>query len=87
MSIAMDGTIVEKGFLSSVKGLGDGIDTMNCDSVHRADVLGSRPGLVQAVGRALRMQPGEGPFHSLDTARAFSARCSRPMTPRASPAA
>ncbi|MFB9523622.1 Helicase associated domain protein [Streptomyces cremeus] len=63
--IATDGTVVEKCFLSSVKVLGEGIDTKNCDSVYWADVRGSMPDLVQAVGRALRMQPGEGKMASL----------------------
>ncbi|MFC8823029.1 DEAD/DEAH box helicase [Streptomyces rochei] len=63
--IAADGTIVEKGFLGSVKVLGEGVDTKNCDSVYFADVRGSMPDLVQAVGRALRMQPGEGKVASL----------------------
>ncbi|MFF5945769.1 Helicase associated domain protein, partial [Streptomyces althioticus] len=63
--IATDGTVVEKGFLGSVKVLGEGVDTKNCDSVYWADVRGSMPDLVQAVGRALRMQPGEGKVASL----------------------
>ncbi|WDM16529.1 Helicase associated domain protein [Streptomyces lavenduligriseus] len=63
--IATDGTVVEKGFLGSVKVLGEGVDTKNCDSVFWADVRGSMPDLVQAVGRALRMQPGEGKVASL----------------------
>ncbi|MCL8015843.1 Helicase associated domain protein [Streptomyces sp. AS02] len=63
--IATDGTVVEKAFLSSVKVLGEGVDTRNCDSVYFADVRGSMPDLVQAVGRALRMQPGEGKVASL----------------------
>ncbi|MFG2833172.1 Helicase associated domain protein [Streptomyces sp. NPDC048434] len=63
--IAMDGTVVEKAFLGSVKVLGEGVDTRNCDSVYWADVRGSMPDLVQAVGRALRMQPGEGKVASL----------------------
>lgn len=63
--IATDGTIVEKGYLGSVKVLGEGVDTKNCDSVYWADVRGSMPDLVQAVGRALRMQPGEGKVASL----------------------
>ncbi|MFF5651992.1 Helicase associated domain protein [Streptomyces collinus] len=63
--IATDGTIVEKGYLGSVKVLGEGVDTRNCDSVYFADVRGSMPDLVQAVGRALRMQPGEGKIASL----------------------
>ncbi|WP_327129839.1 DEAD/DEAH box helicase [Streptomyces sp. NBC_01727] len=63
--IAGDGTVVEKGFLGSVRVLGEGIDIKNCDSVYWADVRGSMPDLVQAVGRALRMQPGEGKMASL----------------------
>ncbi|MCZ9355277.1 Helicase associated domain protein [Streptomyces mutabilis] len=62
---ATDGTVVEKFFLGSVKVLGEGVDTKNCDSVYWADVRGSMPDLVQAVGRALRMQPGEGKVASL----------------------
>ncbi|MFD3565555.1 Helicase associated domain protein [Streptomyces sp. NPDC058686] len=63
--IATDGTVVEKCFLCSVKVLGEGVDTRNCDSVYWADVRGSMPDLVQAVGRALRIQPGEGKMASL----------------------
>ncbi|MWA16030.1 DEAD/DEAH box helicase [Streptomyces sp. BA2] len=63
--IATDGTVVEKGYLGSVKVLGEGVDTRNCDSVYWADVRGSMPDLVQAVGRALRMQPGDGKVASL----------------------
>lgn len=64
-TVETDDTMVEKAFLSSVKVLGEGIDTKNCDSVYWADVHGSMPDLVQAVGRALRMQPGEGKTASL----------------------
>ncbi|MER6746565.1 DEAD/DEAH box helicase [Streptomyces fungicidicus] len=63
--IATDGTVVEKGYLGSVRVLGEGVDTKNCDSVYFADVRGSMPDLVQAVGRALRLQPGEGKVASL----------------------
>ncbi|MEU6594532.1 Helicase associated domain protein [Streptomyces sp. NPDC046881] len=63
--IAADGTVVEKTFLGSVRVLGEGVDTRECDSVYFADVRGSMPDLVQAVGRALRMQPGEGKVASL----------------------
>ncbi|MEV8554770.1 Helicase associated domain protein [Streptomyces glaucescens] len=63
--ITADGTVVEKTFLGSVRVLGEGIDTSHCDSVYFADVRGSMPDLVQAVGRALRMQPGEGKIASL----------------------
>ncbi|WP_158002830.1 DEAD/DEAH box helicase family protein, partial [Streptomyces acidiscabies] len=55
--VETDDTVVEKAFLSSVKVLGEGVDTKNCDSVYWADVHGSMPDLVQAVGRALRIQP------------------------------
>ncbi|GGY15937.1 helicase [Streptomyces anandii JCM 4720] len=63
--IAADGTVVEKTFLGSVRVLGEGVDTCECDSVYFADVRGSMPDLVQSVGRALRMQPGEGKVASL----------------------
>ncbi len=56
---------MEKCFLCSVKVLGEGVDRKKCDSVYWADVRGSMPDLVQAVGRALRMQPGEGKLASL----------------------
>jgi predicted helicase len=48
-----------------VKVLSEGVDTKNCDSVYFADIRGSMPDLVQAVGRALRIQPGEGKVASL----------------------
>jgi superfamily II DNA or RNA helicase len=63
--IATDGTVLEKAYLGSVRVLGEGVDTRNCDSVFWADVRGSMPDLVQAVGRALRMKPGEGKVASL----------------------
>ncbi|MFF9771937.1 Helicase associated domain protein [Streptomyces sp. NPDC014636] len=63
--IAADGTVVEKSYLGSVKVLGEGVDTSRCDSVYFADVRGSMPDLVQAVGRALRIHPGEGKVASL----------------------
>ncbi|MFD8376806.1 Helicase associated domain protein [Streptomyces sp. NPDC059688] len=63
--VAADGTVVEKTFLGSVRVLGEGIDTSHCDSVYFADVRGSMPDLVQAVGRALRIRPGEGKVASL----------------------
>ncbi|MGK5450305.1 Helicase associated domain protein [Streptomyces radiopugnans] len=45
--------------------LGEGVDTKECDAVVFADVRGSAVDIVQAVGRALRMQPGEGKVASL----------------------
>ncbi|WP_432715305.1 Helicase associated domain protein [Streptomyces lavendulae] len=57
--------VAEKAFLGSVRVLGEGVDTKECDSVFWADVRGSMPDLVQAVGRALRIRPGEGKVASL----------------------
>ncbi|GAA2338522.1 Helicase associated domain protein [Streptomyces kunmingensis] len=51
--------------LSSVKVLGEGVDTANCDSVAFCDVRGSMVDIVQMVGRALRMKPGQGKIASL----------------------
>uniref|UniRef100_UPI003100F82C DEAD/DEAH box helicase family protein n=1 Tax=Streptomyces mobaraensis TaxID=35621 RepID=UPI003100F82C len=51
--------------LSSVKVLGEGVDTANCDSVAFCDARGSMIDIVQMVGRALRMRPGEGKIASL----------------------
>ncbi|MDQ1013128.1 hypothetical protein QFZ82_007613 [Streptomyces sp. V4I23] len=48
-----------------MKVLGEGIDTRECDAVIFCDVRGSMPDLVQAVGRALRMHPGEGKIATL----------------------
>ncbi|MEU2674666.1 helicase-related protein [Streptomyces sp. NPDC007164] len=46
--------------LSSVKVLGEGVDTANCDSVAFCDARGSMIDIVQMVGRALRIRPGKG---------------------------
>lgn len=51
--------------LSSVKVLGEGVDTANCDSVAFCDARGSMVDIVQMAGRALRMKPGEGKIASL----------------------
>ncbi|MFG2714739.1 Helicase associated domain protein [Streptomyces goshikiensis] len=59
------GQAAEKAFLGSVRVLGEGVDIAQCDSVYWADVRGSMPDLVQAVGRALRIRPGEGKVASL----------------------
>ncbi|WP_326769890.1 hypothetical protein OG978_01005 [Streptomyces sp. NBC_01591] len=45
--------------------LGEGVDTANCDSVAFCDARGSMIDIVQMVGRALRMKPGEGKIASL----------------------
>ncbi|MGW1802979.1 Helicase associated domain protein [Streptomyces sp. NPDC001984] len=59
------GAVMARGVLASVRVLGEGVDTRNCDAVVFADVRGSTVDIVQAVGRALRMQPGEGKVASL----------------------
>lgn len=51
--------------LSSVRVLGEGVDTKNCDAVAFCDVRGSMVDIVQMVGRALRMKPDEGKVASL----------------------
>ncbi|MFI1177485.1 DEAD/DEAH box helicase [Streptomyces melanogenes] len=51
--------------LSSVKVLGEGVDTAQCDAVAFCDARGSMVDIVQMVGRALRMKPGEGKIASL----------------------
>ncbi|WP_351233272.1 Helicase associated domain protein [Streptomyces sp. NPDC002133] len=60
-----DGTETALSLIASVKVLGEGVDTRECDAVVFADVRGSMPDLVQAVGRALRMHPGEGKIATL----------------------
>ncbi|MEY9840661.1 DEAD/DEAH box helicase family protein [Streptacidiphilus sp. EB103A] len=59
------GTAMERSLLSSVKLLGEGVDTRECDSVIFCDMPGSMPDLIQAVGRCLRMQPGEGKISTI----------------------
>ncbi|MDQ0945940.1 hypothetical protein QFZ67_007645 [Streptomyces sp. V1I1] len=59
------GTEAALSLVASVKVLGEGVDTRECDAVVFADVRGSMPDLVQAVGRALRMHPGEGKIATL----------------------
>ncbi|MGW2465455.1 helicase-related protein, partial [Streptomyces sp. NPDC001761] len=51
--------------LASVKVLGEGVDTARCDAVAFCDARGSMVDIVQMVGRALRMNPGEGKLASL----------------------
>lgn len=65
LSAFADDRRADKAFLGSVRVLGEGVDTKECDSVFWADVRGSMPDLVQAVGRALRIRPGEGKVASL----------------------
>lgn len=51
--------------LSSVRVLGEGVDTAECDAVLFADAHGSMVDIVQKVGRALRMQPEAGKLATL----------------------
>ncbi|MFJ6701009.1 Helicase associated domain protein [Streptomyces sp. NPDC091272] len=51
--------------LSSVRILGEGVDSARCDSVVFCDTRGSMVDIVQMVGRALRMHPGGGKIASL----------------------
>ncbi|MFD5522342.1 DEAD/DEAH box helicase family protein, partial [Streptomyces sp. NPDC127066] len=51
--------------LSSVRVLGEGVDTAECDAVLFADARGSMIDIVQMVGRALRMHPGTGKLATL----------------------
>ncbi|MFE0520765.1 Helicase associated domain protein [Streptomyces sp. NPDC058954] len=51
--------------LSSVRVLGEGVDTAQCDAVFFCDARGSMVDVVQMVGRALRMHPGEEKIASL----------------------
>ncbi|MFF7680967.1 Helicase associated domain protein [Actinacidiphila glaucinigra] len=51
--------------LSSVRVLGEGVDSPGCDSVFFGDVRGSAVDILQIVGRALRMRPGDGKVASL----------------------
>ena len=51
--------------LSSVRVLGEGVDTAECDAVLFADARGSMVDIVQMVGRALRLEPGAGKIATL----------------------
>ncbi|MFJ6393910.1 Helicase associated domain protein [Streptomyces sp. NPDC091972] len=51
--------------LSSVRVLGEGVDTAECDAVLFADARGSMVDIVQMVGRALRLHPGQGKLATL----------------------
>ncbi|WP_420038107.1 Helicase associated domain protein (plasmid) [Streptomyces sp. cg28] len=51
--------------LASVKVLGEGVDTARCDAVAFMDTRGSMVDIVQMVGRALRVGPGEGKLATL----------------------
>ncbi|MFF5494497.1 Helicase associated domain protein [Streptomyces aquilus] len=51
--------------LSSVRVLGEGVDTAECDAVLFTDARGSMVDIVQMVGRALRLHPGHGKLATL----------------------
>ncbi|WP_346779999.1 Helicase associated domain protein [Streptomyces sp. S3(2020)] len=51
--------------LSSVRILGEGVDTAECDAVLFTDARGSMVDIVQMVGRALRLHPGRGKLATL----------------------
>ncbi|MCX5309206.1 Helicase associated domain protein [Streptomyces sp. NBC_00160] len=49
-----------RAVLSNCKVLGEGVDIRSVDSVALVDPKGSAVDIVQAIGRALRQQPGQG---------------------------
>ncbi|WP_328499003.1 Helicase associated domain protein [Streptomyces sp. NBC_00414] len=51
--------------LSSVRVLGEGVDTAECDAVLFSDARGSMVDIVQMVGRALRLKPDQGKLATL----------------------
>ncbi|MCY0946319.1 DEAD/DEAH box helicase [Streptomyces antarcticus] len=79
------GQDAQLSLIASVKVLGEGVDTRACDAVVFCDVRGSMPDLVQAVGRALRMHPGEGKIATL-VVPAFLGTGETPETMLTSPA-
>ncbi|MEU2391903.1 Helicase associated domain protein [Streptomyces sp. NPDC007369] len=79
------GQDAQLSLIASVKVLGEGVDTRECQGVVFCDVRGSMPDLVQAVGRALRMHPGQGKIATL-VVPAFLATGETPETMLTSPA-
>ncbi|WP_431985389.1 Helicase associated domain protein [Streptomyces qinglanensis] len=59
------GATAHRAFLSNCKVLGEGVDCPAVDSVALLDPKGSPVDIVQAIGRALRQQPGDGKLASL----------------------
>ncbi|MFF1725434.1 DEAD/DEAH box helicase [Streptomyces sviceus] len=51
--------------ISSVRVLGEGVDTAECDAVLFTDARGSMVDIVQMVGRALRLNPDHGKLATL----------------------
>ncbi|TRO55523.1 helicase-related protein, partial [Streptomyces sp. IB201691-2A2] len=61
-----DGNVrAELRVLSSVRVLGEGVDTAECDAVLFSDARGSMVDIVQMVGRALRLNPDHGKLATL----------------------
>ncbi|MGW7210489.1 Helicase associated domain protein [Streptomyces sp. NPDC054837] len=60
-----DDVRAELRVLSSVRVLGEGVDTAECDAVLFADARGSMVDIVQMVGRALRLHPARGKLATL----------------------
>ncbi|MEW2467960.1 Helicase associated domain protein [Streptomyces sp. NPDC046994] len=59
------GTTTRRAVLSNCRVLGEGVDIRAVDSVALLDPKGAPHDIVQAIGRALRQQPGQGKLASL----------------------
>ena len=59
------GTTAQRAVLSNCRVLGEGIDIRAVDSVALLDPKGAPHDIVQAIGRALRQEPGQGKLASL----------------------
>ncbi|NWF27451.1 Helicase associated domain protein [Streptomyces sp. PKU-EA00015] len=59
------GTTAQRAVLSNCRVLGEGVDIRAVDSVALLDPKGAPHDIVQAIGRALRQEPGEGKLASL----------------------
>ncbi|MEV7783647.1 Helicase associated domain protein [Kitasatospora sp. NPDC088351] len=63
--LAEFGRSARRAVLSNCRVLGEGVDIRAVDSVALLDPKGAPHDIVQAIGRALRQQPGEGKLASL----------------------
>lgn len=59
------GTTTRRAVLSNCRVLGEGVDIRSVDSVALLDPKGAPHDIVQAIGRALRQNPGQGKLASL----------------------
>lgn len=59
------GSTAQRAVLSNCRVLGEGVDIRAVDSVALLDPKGAPHDIVQAIGRALRQQPGQGKLASL----------------------